>query len=195
MISLEELAQKHNWSNRISWLYEFEEIIESWKKDNLSSYCINNCQTTCCEFMDFGHKLGFINEQDIRTMFRIPENVPLDEKTLGYPIISKEEEKCDESVEGEAEYIVVTPGEMYYPVINRCPSSHNGICLIHENPVRPDVCSEYPILIAEAGGIFGLHIYLNCPATNDPSMHKLLKTADSIGLIVINYKLPSKQSS
>ncbi|MFC1697619.1 YkgJ family cysteine cluster protein [Nanoarchaeota archaeon] len=131
----------------IGKLEQLNELIDTWKEDVLSKFC-DECNGYCC-----GSNIFNLKEEQVKLIFDVDDidNVP--ENDYKHPIFEKFE------------------GDLYrtdYASNERCPKWDEGLCKIYENPLRPDVCKEYPIFI-ENNSVY----IMNFPCTEVTSLENI----------------------
>lgn len=97
------------------------EDIKEWMQKSLSAYCLNKCNTICCdyEFIVGSESIKFMREAGMKLK-------PVATPAYGYFLFYQKPE-------------------------GRCPfyDSNARRCSEHENPLRPRACREFPISLYE----------------------------------------------
>ncbi|HIH43417.1 TPA: hypothetical protein HA246_07300 [Candidatus Woesearchaeota archaeon] len=107
--------------------------VEQWKDNVLSTYCINNCQSVCCDFTDHGEGLK-ATTTELKELVRHKSKEQI-ERMLKERKIFKLPKKDDRGKE--------------WAIKTTCPAYNLGKgCLSHTCIGRPKVCGEFPIWFA-----------------------------------------------
>ncbi|MFC1712260.1 hypothetical protein ACFL6S_01260 [Candidatus Poribacteria bacterium] len=152
---------------------------------------MDKCDATCCDFAKSGIILGNIAEGDFRALFGLTAEETITSERVGCLVIDTHLslEEYEEIILRGKEHVILCQDGTYLPIISVCPSLKDGICLIHDSPERPELCSKYPIDIDEKEGVFGLHIKYTCPAMHELDLSQLISRSREIGLEVIAHSL------
>lgn len=105
-------------------LQKAEQIIDKARK-SISEFCINECNAYCC-------KKGYImvRENQLNTIATKEEQELLknEGKLKEFEFAGKFQINFDNSLGG-------------------CPALKENKCTVHENPLRPRICHEFPIFV------------------------------------------------
>ncbi len=99
-------------------------------RSELSPYCLNNCNSSCCDLTGTDIMGIIVTKKELKAMVGdIFERIKLIRE----------------------KYIVRKEQGLYRLQYIACPSYDSGTkkCLIHNNPIRPNACSEFPIFFFE----------------------------------------------
>jgi Fe-S-cluster containining protein len=122
-------------------------------RENISDFCINECHSYCCR------KGYLIVSPDLANLMsgEYKERLIL-EKTLKELIDGKFSISFENS-------------------LGSCPQLKNFKCLIHENPLRPQTCKDFPIFILGKK----IKISKRCPAKKANKFFKFEHEARKLG--------------
>jgi len=105
------------------------EKVELWKKEILSSLCFGICDGKCCRL----NQVDWTEEQ-VRLIFGMKNEIIIPQNKNNAPILTK---NC------EGTY------STHFTRKDRCPQQDKDakICRIHEHPLRPQACTDYPVWV------------------------------------------------
>ncbi|PIN87292.1 hypothetical protein COV19_00210 [Candidatus Woesearchaeota archaeon CG10_big_fil_rev_8_21_14_0_10_44_13] len=120
---------------------EIEKIISLWKSNILNPSCLKSCDHLCCS-KDFS-----LTEEQARLIFSIDGKMYFPSGKNGQPLLGNNDDAQDGNPEGDQDMIFRT---RFSIAEEYCPMHKEGRCGIYDNPLRPKICSDFPVF-ADAG--------------------------------------------
>ena len=103
-------------------------LIDESRK-TISEYCLSRCNYSCCANR---FPLKTKNPSDVRALFELDDSVDLDEFAKTKPELHTPD--------------FILQDKEYHITLDPCPQLEGKICKLYNNPARPMICKQYPIM-------------------------------------------------